>query len=467
MSILTSVLKTIQKHNMISPRDSVVVALSGGADSLALLALMIDMKDDLGISNIVAAHMNHCLRGDESLRDEKFVRKFCASRQIHVEVKRVDINKLSKASSFSVEETARNARMDFLEELSREIGSSKILLGHNSDDNAETIIMNFLRGSGIKGLTGIPPVRGSLARPLIEIPRADIEDFCRKASLPYVIDSTNLTNAYTRNKVRNVVLPVLKDNFNESFVSVLTRNADLLRDEESYLANEAEEALADCITERGEDGALCLDVQKTVTLHPAIARRVIRLFIERMRSLKDISIVHVNAILELLSGGTGKEIHVPGFVFRVEYGQLTLAREGSVHFCYKLPETGTIYISEIDMTLSILHYPHLEESPNLICTNSFKYDSLNGMVLRSRLPGDRITLVSADGLTFTKKLQDYFTDCKLPSVLRDKVPLLAKNGEIIWILGENRRLNANYRVLDTDCDKVWVSLWKGQHVFSA
>ena len=477
MSIKENVVKTVRKFNMLSPGDTVIVAVSGGADSVALLVLMLELKDVLGVKEIYAAHMNHCLRGEESFRDENFVKDFCKKNDVHLEAGQADVLWIAKRCGIGEEEAARNARYDFFEAAGTNLNAKKILLGHNADDNAETIIMNMLRGAGLKGLSGIPPVRGCYIRPLIEVSRSDIEKFCEESNIAFVTDTSNHMNKYTRNRVRNIVMPVLKEHVNVNISQVLLRNAEVIRDEDDFISQAAEAEYNDC--KLNIDGDICLDIKKILAMNTAIRRRVIRFYISDVSGLKDISITHINSIVDLIAGDTGRSLRIPGLTAEKEYSRLKIYKtqqgklpEQTKGFCYKLSLGGGIYISEINKTVTVSEKPpakenhneenHIEENPNLICTNPVRYDNLNKVVLRSRLPGDKIILAGKDCKTFTKKLQDYFTDRKIPSVRRDMIPLLAHGKDILCIMEKNGRVSANCKVTESNNPHVWVSLWEGR-----
>ena len=203
------VIKTIEKYNLINNGDNIIVALSGGADSVSLLYVLISLKEQYNLT-VSAAHLNHQLRGEESVRDYNFVKNLCNSLDIKLFYKEVDINALSKETKESTELCGRNARYDFFQQLSNE-HNAKIATAHTASDNLETVIYNIARGTSINGLKGIVPKRNYIIRPLINVNREDVENFCTENSISYVNDSTNFLDDYTRNKIRHNVIPVLKN----------------------------------------------------------------------------------------------------------------------------------------------------------------------------------------------------------------------------------------------------------------
>ncbi|MCL1903902.1 MAG: tRNA lysidine(34) synthetase TilS [Oscillospiraceae bacterium] len=225
--MIDKVKKAIGQYNMLEQNDSVTVALSGGADSVALLNILLALREDCNLS-VSAVHVNHQLRGEESFRDEAFVRKLCEKLNIPVVIRSVDVMG-DKKKHQSVEEAAREARYKVFSEM-----PGKTATAHTADDNAETVLLNLIRGTGLKGLCGIPPVREVIIRPLILCERSDIEEFCRSKGLLYVTDSTNFSEEFTRNKIRLSLIPLIKE-LNPSFAGCVTRTSEILREDCRFL----------------------------------------------------------------------------------------------------------------------------------------------------------------------------------------------------------------------------------------
>lgn len=244
--MLTNIIAAIDRYRMIEKGDKITVAVSGGADSVFLLECLTLLKERLEIK-LCACHVNHCLRGEESDRDESFVRELCDKLEIPLEVRKVDVKSLVKKHQ-SIEETARKARYDFFAELCAD--GSKIATAHTASDSAETVLINLIRGTALKGLCGIPPVRGSIIRPLIFVQRAEIERYCSENGWAYVIDSTNLSEDYTRNKIRHNVLPLIKE-LNPSVVSGISRMTAALAEDNALLDEAAEKAKNDAEVKKG------------------------------------------------------------------------------------------------------------------------------------------------------------------------------------------------------------------------
>ena len=237
------VINTIKKNNLIQNGDKLVLAVSGGPDSLAMLNLLLDIKKDKKIEfDFVVAHVNHMIR-KEAIDDENFVKDFCEKNNIKFFVKRVDIPKLAEERKMGTEEAGRYARYEFFDEVMKKTGSKKISIAHNKNDKIETILMNLLRGSGVSGLKGIEYIKEEkYIRPLLDCTRIEIENYCSNQKLNPRIDKTNFDNSYTRNKVRNVVIPYIKKEFNPNIIDTLSRLSDLVKEEENYVQKQVEKA---------------------------------------------------------------------------------------------------------------------------------------------------------------------------------------------------------------------------------
>ena len=260
----------VKRHKMISQGDMVTVGLSGGADSVALLSFLHKHKGSLDIS-LKAAHLNHNLRGEESCHDENFVRQLCRELGITLEIKSVDVAALAKQRGVSLEVCGREERYAFFEEIAE---GGKIATAHNATDNIETVLLNMARGSALKGLCGIPPVRGRLIRPLIFCPREIIESYCQDENLAFVTDSSNNSDVYSRNRVRHQAMPVLRG-IQPELERRITEMTELLRLDEDYLSAEAARVI-----EKIKCGNNSYLRSGYISLHPAVAARVIILLLK-------------------------------------------------------------------------------------------------------------------------------------------------------------------------------------------
>ena len=227
-SLEEKVLKTITKNNLIEEGDKVVLGVSGGPDSICMLEILSRLpKTSVPVGNLFVAHVNHMIR-EEAKEDEEFVKKICEEKYIKFFSKSIDVTKLANTKKIGTEEAGRIERYKFFEEVLQKTGATKIAIAHNKNDKAETILMNMLRGSGTSGLKGIQAKRGHYIRPLIECERAEIEAYCEEQKLETRIDKTNFDNIYTRNKIRNVVIPYIKKEFNPNIIETLNRLSEVI-----------------------------------------------------------------------------------------------------------------------------------------------------------------------------------------------------------------------------------------------
>lgn len=304
---------TVREFNMLEPKDSVLAAVSGGPDSVALVRSLIFLKPSYNL-NIGIAHLNHLLRGEDSLRDEAFVRELAQKFGLPFFCEQKDVRSHAEHHRLSVEEAGREVRYDFFSMLSHGHGYKKIATGHNKNDNAELVLMNLLRGAGPKGLSGIPPMRDNLyIRPLIRKTKKEILDFLKTDDQPFRIDASNTDTAYLRNAVRHRLIPVLESDYNPGIIDALDRLSHILRQEEEYLDAEAQRRFESCLTGK-EASFISFSKKKLSELHPAMVNRVIRKGIEMVKKdLRRISLSHMSDILDFcFNRHSGFSLDLPG-----------------------------------------------------------------------------------------------------------------------------------------------------------
>jgi len=304
---MTSVHDTVQNYAMITPGDSVLVGVSGGPDSVALLTILIARAEKLSI-NIAVAHLNHCLRGKESDRDEAFVRDLAAFHGLPLHVQQTDVAALARENKKSIEEAARDVRYAFYRDIASQHGYNRVALGHNSDDNAEQVLMNLLRGSGPRGLMGIPPMRDNwIVRPLIRVSRQEILAFLAHACQPFVLDSSNEDTRYLRNRIRHELLPCLAKEYNPEIKLALNRLSTLLTSEEVWMERQTQDMLSHHL-ERLNNREVRFHRDFFITLPEALSRRAIRGAIKQVKGdLRRITFDHVDDIMALMAGNTGQK----------------------------------------------------------------------------------------------------------------------------------------------------------------
>lgn len=302
--MLDKVKKTIEKFNLIKDEDKVVVGVSGGPDSICLLNVLHELK-----YNICVAHINHGLR-ENAVIDEKFVTDFCESINVPCLVKRVKLKE--NLSGMTLEEAGRKVRYDFFHEVMEKENCTKIATAHNSNDNAETVIMNIIRGSGMSGLKGIEPIRDDvIVRPLIECTRKEIEKYCLNKNLNPRHDESNDETIYTRNKIRLELIPYIEKNINSNVVSNINRMSEIISDEERFIKEQVDISYEACMVKEFDDKLVC-NLKEFNKLDNVIKRRlIIKFIIKVLGNAKDIERVHIEDILKLCSNNIGKKYTMP------------------------------------------------------------------------------------------------------------------------------------------------------------
>lgn len=419
--MLNSVKNAIKRYNMINGEPEITVALSGGADSVALLLCLLELKDDLNI-NISAAHLNHSLRGEESDRDEQFVRELCKKLNVPLTVEKADVKGQSIESHESIELCARRVRYAFLER----VAGGLIATAHTANDNIETVLFNLSRGTGISGLCGIPPVRGNIIRPLILATREQVEAYCVEKNISFCVDSTNSDQSFTRNFIRHSVVPKLSE-VNSSVIENVANMSDSLRNDEDFLSKTAKDVF-DNICDRKT-----VEVKELCQLHPALRSRCIALFYKTVIG-KTPEHKHIEAICDLLNTG-GKCSVQNDFSAVVKDGKLKFQPSKSV---------GTIDRTEIkelpfcgfglEMTeITAENLKSQQKFNSLFLNNIIDCDKISGkLILRSRLIGDEIKLLKRN---CTKSLKKLFQEAKIEETLRDSIPVLADDDGVVWVEG--------------------------------
>ena len=417
--MLETVKQTIEDWRMLAAGEPVLVALSGGADSVALLRALLA----LGYP-VRAFHLNHCLRGAESDRDEAFCRALCEKLGVPLIVERIDVG--AQAAGEGMEATARRIRYDRLTAAAQ---GAKVATAHTADDNLETMLFHLARGTGPKGLAGIPPVRGEIIRPLIGVERAQVEAYLAELGQEYVTDSTNLSDDYTRNRIRHEVVPVLRQ-LNPSVCGAAARLAALLRQDEAYLSEQAENCLT-CAAR--PDGTW--EVLPLREVHPAVRSRALRLLAAQSgMPMRDFTARHVQTLEQLLENpNPSAECILPhGFLARREYGAVRLdRRENPIdrpEIPLSVPFDGAVWQGSMQLSLRRLEKKQVfYKSFNTFCVDCGTIDFAS-LCVRTRRAGDRLRLTENGGSRTLKKL---LIDRKIPRCRRDGLAVIAdKNGVI-------------------------------------
>ena len=303
------VIETIKKYGLIQAKDKIVLGVSGGPDSITMLDILRQIQEEFDFE-IVVAHINHMIR-KEAIQDEEYVKKYCEKNSIEFFVKRIDVMSVANNRKIGTEEAGRFVRYDFFDEVLKQTGSNKIAIAHNKNDKIETIIMHLLRGSGLSGLKGIEPIRGNVIRPLIECERKEIEKYCDKNKLEPRIDKTNFENDYTRNKIRNIVIPYIEKELNPNVIETIDRLSEVVKKEDRYLEKVALDVY-DKILIKQEPGQIMLELKGFNEQDEVIKSRIILYTVKKLfGSSQGIEKIHINDIIKLCNNNIGNKYLTP------------------------------------------------------------------------------------------------------------------------------------------------------------
>ena len=444
--MLKKVKQTIKKYDLLKKGERVVVALSGGPDSTALLTVLAPIARELDLSLIIA-HFNHGLRGTESDEDEKFSRDL--SEKMGLDFVSGKMDQIKRNKGISPEDFYRRKRYDFLNKISEDHQAQKIALGHNLQDQAETVLLNILRGSGLEGLKGFLPMRdGKFIRPLIEISRQEIISFLNETGIPYRQDSSNKNKIYLRNQIRSELIPYLKEKFNPKIEENLAQMAEILRSEDEFIRQHVSYALKSSVIERQQDRIL-LKIADINKLHPAIRWRLFKTLLESFSSAKNgFSFIHIKYLDNLTQKcESGKIIVLPlGIEARREYDNLILERKKvyskQMKYEYTMSIPGSLYVKERKLTVR----SELTTKENVDFSGKnevyLDLDKLQQpLILRNRRDGDWFQPLGMQG---RQKIKTFFIDHKIPRCERNEIILLVDRLSVIWI--ENMHLNDRVKI---------------------
>ena len=414
--------KTIRKISLIPQNSKILVALSGGPDSVTLLHVLLQLKENLRIE-VAAAHLNHMLRDEESERDEQFVKDLCRKWNVPLFVRRENVKEISKGKN--VEAIAREVRYRFLEETLKKIDGDLIATGHTASDLVETVILNLTKGAGIKGLRGFLPKRDRIIRPLFEVTREEVERYVEENQLPFVIDSSNFKTDFERNLVRIGVIPVLK-NINPRLEEAVLRSTEVLREIEGFLSEKVENLLQNYLKEE----IFCVPLKEFKAFHPALRRELLR---EAFKRITGRTLPHgkVESIENLIERKGYKEFRpLEGFVVFKDQKKLCILKENEKDrsFFVKVKE----FPSRVETPAGILEFDlwNGREEGFLI---PYSEAISKGIIVRSRKPGDRLRFGS-----FSRPLKKVLIEKKISARERDILPVVQLGEEIVWIPGVYR-----------------------------
>jgi tRNA(Ile)-lysidine synthase len=433
-----SILKTIQDHKMLQKGDKVMVGVSGGVDSTALIYILDSLKQKLGIK-LYLAHLNHLIRGRDTDLDEKYVREISKNLDIKCIIEKLNVPEFAKQNKLGLEDAARRVRYNFYERAARKTGANKIAVAHNANDNVETFLMRLIRGTGIRGLEGIPPKRGRIIRPLIGISREEIEIYLKKKNIKPRIDISNYDISFLRNSIRHKLLPLLRK-YNGNINGVLLRTISMIKDLNEKIDSQAEKSFKR-ISSMDRSGILNLDIRRMKKLDKTIRSEVLRKAIGTIKAdLTDITFQHIDDILFQMEKGRG-EIHLPGIYIYVKRGAMLISgkkdpKRKNISFSYRLAIPGKIedkgkgFVLRADIVKSLPLSRLKAKNPYQAFID---YDKINKpLIIRNRRPGDRFHPL---GLKGSKKLQDIFVDQKVDIDDRDNIPVIDDGEKIVWVAG--------------------------------
>ncbi len=448
--MLSKIRLTIERYQMIKEGDTVMIALSGGPDSVCLLFLLSELRKLMDVS-VCAGHINHGLRGEESLRDQRFCEQICQQYSVPLRTHSISDDEYKAYPFTSLQGAARELRYKYLRRLADKLNANKIATGHTASDQVETVLFRILRGTGMGGLGGIRPVLNDIIRPLIDRSREEVLEYLKTMGVPYIIDSSNLKPKYLRNQIRLELIPVLKRSFNPSISNAIINLADLIREENEYLESLVDKEYEFGINEK-TDFSIGFNLFLLKTLHKALARRIIiRLYNDLVNYEPGLHLSNeqVEWILQLArEGEPGNQIDLPGNIrVHLQYDRILFTHEEYPHgreFEVHLSIPGEVDIPQAAMNVkaSLIEPQQFKQMlPNATRNEAFfdVRDIKNTLTIRSRKPGDRIALPGMEG---TKKLQDIFVDDKIPRLERDSIPIVLSGNEIIWIIGNRQSRNA-------------------------
>ncbi len=421
--LVEKVCSTIEKRGMIKKGDGVVCAVSGGADSVCLLLLLKELQEHFAFE-LYCANLNHKIRGEEATRDSKFVKALCKKNGIFLFYKEADIPATAKRMHMGEEECGRAERYAFFDEISAKIPNAKIATAHNLGDNAETVLFHLARGTSGSGLCGIPYVRGNIIRPLLDVSRAEIEEYLKAKKQEWVEDSTNFSTEYARNKIRKNVIPVLEQ-INPAAQRKIVGAALLTAEDCEYLESLAQKEAGKIISDKG------MDCTAFSFLPIPLMRRLAYTMLEKGKT-ENITTDKLEAFIKFCRGENSKTYNINGTdFFEKNRGYVSLKQKSEADsFCYTISPGECINEKKWIVRAKIVDKRPKKRDNNIAV---FDAERLTGTFnVRSRRAGDKMNVL---GMSGTKRLSDIFSNAKLPLSERDCVPIIEKNGEILFLCG--------------------------------
>ena len=442
----------IAKHELICENDKVILGLSGGADSVCLFFLLLELRKSRPFE-LVVVHLNHGIREETAKLDEEFVYELCAKHDIPCFIYRENVPFIAASRKLSLEEAGRVIRREVFEKVLAEVEGAKIALAHHQNDNAETLIMNLARGARLAGMCGIHPMIGWYIRPLLCVTRKEIETWLHEKEIKYCVDETNVENTQIRNRVRNNILPLLEEQINKNVIHHMNEAMEEVRQFREYLEQQVRDSREKHVEERAESPSKALLIKEEILLlcPDIIVRQVIRdCLIKVSGQDKNLISTHIDAIRELFGKQSGRRLDLPYEVEVIRcYEGVLLQKKLNfepVSYQYNLNIPGITEIPELDKIITCTIHEEwkkpLKEIANLPYTKWLDCDIINdGLTIRTRNLDDYLVI---DEEGNKQKLNRFLINEKIPTSRRDELPLIAVGREIVWIVGY--RVNYRYRV---------------------
>lgn len=436
-SFTNEIYNYIKDYSMLEHDDSVVIGVSGGADSVCLLLSLLELRQRIGLSNIVAVHINHMIRGNEADEDEEFVKELCCKYDVEFVSFHKDIPVYAASKGITIEEAGRLFRYKCFDEVLKAKGCNKIAVAHNKNDLAETVIFNMLRGTGLKGMSGMAPVRDNIIRPLLNITRDEIEKYLCDKGQAYREDSTNSELDYTRNKIRHIVIPAMED-VNSGAIKHICQIAQEASRSYEYIHEQAMGGYEENVEEDDFGKTVSLDVSQLYTFNPVLQEHVVHEAIASVAGMKkNITRNNIMSVVSLIYQDTGRMVELPyNIKARKSYDKIIISNK-KIHEqdyyieikgdgLFEIPGWGALEVNIEDKQSSL-------EVSKKIYTKMADYGKIkDGLCIRTPADGDYIVI---DTKGSTKKLSRVFIDNKIDREKRSNWPILANDNEVLWVIG--------------------------------
>lgn len=437
----------VKGGNLFSSNDRVLIGVSGGVDSMVLLDLMINLSSDLKFE-IGVAHLNHGVRGIEADGDMELVKDICMKHNVLFYTKTVDMEGYGKQNKLTPEEAGRVLRYCFFEDLKNKYKYNKLALAHNMNDQAETIMMRIMRGTGIDGIRGMTESHNNLIRPLISVSRTEIEEYAKTENVRYRTDSTNLETIYGRNKIRLELLPYIEKEFNPKISESLVRLSRVISEDLDYINQQVADIVERLVSEK--DNCIIFSINDFKKIDIRLQNRVLRQCLKTIQeNLTGIEEKHIILFKKFIFDSKTGKLHdiKNGIKAKCEYDKCVIGKfkENKTYYEYQLNELFELDNELFKIESEIINVENIKNYSKDLFVKCFDYDKISyALKIRNRRNGDKIRLLGMNG---SKKLKDLFMDLKIPKDKRDNIPLLVTEDEIVWVIGY--RISDNFKITNS------------------